>query len=102
MDDGGSKIVPYVDGSTKEDISKWFDFVFYTKTITKDDGTREYKWITANSEMYNHAKDRTQLLPEEMDQDDLTSLLSKLEDLLDDIKPDSDEDKKEDPEQYKT
>jgi len=40
--------------------------------------------------------------PEEMDQDDLTSLLSKLEDLLDDIKPDSDEDKKKDPEQYKT
>jgi len=38
---------------------------------------------------------------EEMGQDDLTSLLSKLEDLLDDIKPD-DEDKKKDPEQYKS
>ena len=69
MDSGENRLQPYVDGSTKEDISKWFDFVFYTKTITKDDGTREYKWITANSEMYNHAKDRTQLLPEEMDQD---------------------------------
>ena len=39
--------------------------------------------------------------PKEMGQDDLTSLLSKLEDLLDDIKPD-DEDKKKDPEQYKS
>ena len=36
-----------------------------------------------------------------MDQDDLTALLSKLDDLLDDIKPDDDEEK-EDPEQYKT
>ena len=41
--------------------------------------------------------------PKEMGQDDLTSLLSKLEDLLDDIKPDDEEkENKRDPEQYKT
>tara|TARA_Y100001937_G_scaffold126967_1_gene197697 strand:+ start:4727 stop:6391 length:1665 start_codon:yes stop_codon:yes gene_type:complete len=40
----------------------------------------------------------------EMSQDELTSLLSKLEDLLDDIKPEEDGEKEEkkDPEQYKT
>ena len=68
MDDGGSKIVPYVDGSTKEDISKWFDFVFYTTTVTKGN-KRAYKWVTNRTEKYDHAKDRTDLLEEVMDQD---------------------------------
>mgnify|MGYP003108394503 CR=1 FL=1 len=68
MDDGGSKIVPYVDGSTKEDISKWFDFVFYTTTVTKGN-KRAYKWVTNRTEKYDHAKDRTDLLDEVMDQD---------------------------------
>ena len=67
MDDG-NKIVPYIDGSSKEDISKWFDFVFYTKTII-DGENRKYLWITARSEKYDHAKDRTGLLPPEMSQD---------------------------------
>ena len=67
MDDG-NKVVPYIDGSSKEDISKWFDFVFYTKTIV-DGENRKYLWITARSEKYDHAKDRTGLLPPEMDQD---------------------------------
>jgi hypothetical protein len=67
MDDG-NKVVPYIDGSSKEDISKWFDFVFYTKTIV--DGTnRSYRWITSRSEKYDHAKDRTNLLESEMEQD---------------------------------
>ena len=30
MDNGESKMLPYIDGSTKEDISNWFDFVLYT------------------------------------------------------------------------
>ena len=67
MDDG-NKVVPYIDGSSKEDISKWFDFVFYTKTIISG-GSRSYKWITARDEKYDHAKDRTSLLEPEMDQD---------------------------------
>ena len=68
MDDGVNKIIPYIDGSTKEDISKWFDFVFYTTTI-KDGKDRKYMWITKRSEKYDHAKDRTNLLPEMIDQD---------------------------------
>ena len=69
MDSGENRLLPYIDGSTKEDISKWFDFVFYTRTITDSDGKRKYIWITGRTEMYDHAKDRTQLLPAEMDQD---------------------------------
>ena len=69
LDDGTTKLLPYIDGSTKEDISKWFDFVFYTKTVTAPDNSRHYKWVTKRSETYDHAKDRTSLLPVEMDQD---------------------------------
>ena len=67
--DEGTKMIPYVDGSTREDISKWFDFVFYTKTIV-DRKTKErvYTWVTKRSEYYNDAKDRTDLLPEEIPQ----------------------------------
>ena len=70
LDDGTTKFTPYIDGSTKEDISKWFDFVFYTKT-TVDSGTRKrsYLWVTSRSEQYDHAKDRTGLLAEEIPQD---------------------------------
>ena len=69
MDTGENRVLPYIDGSTKDDVSKWFDFVFYTKTVAKAGGKRDYKWVTANSEMYNHAKDRTQLLDPLIDQD---------------------------------
>ena len=67
MDDG-NKVIPYIDGSSKDDISKWFDFVFYTKTIISG-GSRKYLWVTARDEKYDHAKDRTGLLEPEMDQD---------------------------------
>ena len=68
--DEGTKIIPYVDGSTREDISKWFDFVFYTKTsVDKKTKERSYTWVTKRSEYYNDAKDRTDLLPEEIPQD---------------------------------
>ena len=33
------------------------------------DGTREYMWVTARDEHFCHAKDRTQLLNEEIEQD---------------------------------
>ena len=49
MDDGGNKILPYIDGSTKEDIAKWFDFVFYTKTITNLTGLPDYVWVTGRT-----------------------------------------------------
>ena len=67
MDDG-NKVIPYIDGSSKDDISKWFDFVFYTKTVVDGDN-RHYRWITSRSEKYDHAKDRTGLLESEIDQD---------------------------------
>ena len=67
--DDGTKVLPYIDGSTKEDISKWFDFVFYTKNKTKAGGVNEYVWVTKRSEKYDHAKDRTDMLPAEIPQD---------------------------------
>tara|TARA_R100000750_G_scaffold59078_1_gene47246 strand:- start:45 stop:806 length:762 start_codon:yes stop_codon:yes gene_type:complete len=68
LEDGRTKIKPYIDGSTKEDISKWFDFVLYT--YTKRNGkSDDYMWRTKHSEVYEHAKDRTDLLPPEMKQD---------------------------------
>ena len=69
MDDGVNKIIPYIDGSTKEDISKWFDFVIYTKTMNKSKDEVEYLWHTKHSTMYDHAKDRTQLLDTAIPQD---------------------------------
>tara|TARA_R110000751_G_scaffold23077_1_gene64278 strand:+ start:484 stop:1230 length:747 start_codon:yes stop_codon:yes gene_type:complete len=68
LEDGRTKIKPYIDGSTKEDISKWFDFVLYT--YTKRNGSSEdYMWRTKHSSIYEHAKDRTDLLPSDMKQD---------------------------------
>ena len=69
MDDGANKLVPYIDGSSKEDISKWFDFVFYCKAKTDMKGNTEYLWRTARTEKYDNAKDRTQLLDAEIPQD---------------------------------
>ena len=69
MDDGQNKILPYIDGSTKEDIAKWFDFVFYTKTNVDIKDNAAYTWITGRTEKYDHAKDRTGLLEREIPQD---------------------------------
>ena len=69
MDDGTTKLLPYIDGGTKEDISKWFDFVFYARTVLDPAGNRSYVWVTKRSEMYDNAKDRTDLLPAEIPQD---------------------------------
>ena len=68
MDDG-NKLMPYIDGGTKEDISKWFDFVFYTTTTAAPSGLRHYKWVTQRTEKYDNAKDRTALLDPVIDQD---------------------------------
>jgi len=67
--EGVLKVMPNIEGSTKDDLGKWFDFVLYTKIIKDDKGKRHYRWITARDEKYCHAKDRSQELPEEMDQD---------------------------------
>ena len=69
MDDGQNKILPYIDGSTKEDIAKWFDFVFYTKTNVDLKDVAVYTWITGRTEKYDHAKDRTGTLEREIPQD---------------------------------
>ena len=63
------KVMPNIEGSTKEDLGKWFDFVLYTKVIKDAKGKRSYVWITARDEKYCHAKDRSQELPDEMPQD---------------------------------
>jgi nucleoside-triphosphatase THEP1 len=68
LEDGRTKIKPYIDGSTKEDISKWFDFVLYTYT-KKNGKSEDYMWRTKHSEIYEHAKDRTDLLDADMKQD---------------------------------
>ena len=63
------KVMPNIEGSTKEDLGKWFDFVLYTQVVKDDKGNRKYKWITGRDEKYCHAKDRSQELPSVMDQD---------------------------------
>ena len=69
MDDGTMRLIPYIDGSSKEDISKWFDFVFYTKAVTDLKGNSSFLWRTQRTERYDNAKDRTQLLDPEIPQD---------------------------------
>ena len=68
-ENGIMRVMPYIEGSTKVDVGKWFDFVLYTKVRKAKDGTREYVWVTARDEHYCHAKDRTQELPAEIPQD---------------------------------
>jgi hypothetical protein len=69
QDAGVLKVMPNIDGSTKEDLGKWFDFVLYTQVIKDDKGNRKYQWVTARDEKYCHAKDRSQELQPVMDQD---------------------------------
>jgi len=66
---GLQKMYPAIEGSTKEDIGKWFDFVLYTKVEKDKTGKRNYIWVTARDERYCHAKDRSQALQPEMLQD---------------------------------
>ena len=68
LEDGRTKIKPYIDGSTKEDISKWFDFVLYTYT-KKNGNMEDYMWRTKHSSICEHANDRTDLLPSDIKQD---------------------------------
>jgi len=63
------KVMPNIEGSTKEDLGKWFDFVLYTQVIKDDKGNRKYQWVTARDEKYCHAKDRSQELKPTMEQD---------------------------------
>lgn len=66
---GVLKHIPNVEGSTKEDIGKWFDFVFYAKTKVNEKGNRTYSWVTARNDRYEQAKDRSGLLQAEIPQD---------------------------------
>ena len=68
MNDGNNEEIPYIDGSTKDDIAKWFDFVLYTFT-KKVKGKEQYMWRTRHSSRYVNAKDRTSLLDDEIPQD---------------------------------
>ena len=49
---GIMRVMPYIEGSTKVDVGKWFDFVLYTKVHKSKDGTRQYVWVTARDEHY--------------------------------------------------
>ena len=66
---GVLKVMPNIEGSTKEDLGKWFDFVLYTQVNKDAKGNRVYQWVTARDEKYCHAKDRSQELPALMNQD---------------------------------
>jgi hypothetical protein len=66
---GLQKLYPAIEGSTKEDVGKWFDFVLYTKVDKDKTGKRNYIWVTGRDERYCHAKDRSQALKPEMLQD---------------------------------
>ena len=68
-ENGVMRVMPYIEGSTKVDVGKWFDFVLYTKVHKAKDGKRQYVWVTVRDEHYCHAKDRTQELPAEIPQD---------------------------------
>jgi len=68
-ENGVIRMLPYLDGSTKVDVGKWFDFVLYTKVVKTKSGKREYVWVTGRDEHYCHAKDRSQLLDSEIPQD---------------------------------
>jgi len=66
---GVLKVMPNIEGSTKDDLGKWFDFVLYTQVNKDSKGNRTYQWVTSRDEKYCHAKDRSQELPALMDQD---------------------------------
>ena len=68
-ENGIMRVMPYIEGSTKVDVGKWFDFVLYTKVRKSKGGGRDYIWVTARDEHFCHAKDRSQLLDEEVPQD---------------------------------
>ena len=68
-ENGIMRVMPYIEGSTKVDVGKWFDFVFYTRVRKEKDGSRSYVWVTARDEHYCQAKDRSQLLESEILQD---------------------------------
>ena len=68
-ENGVMRVMPYIEGSTKVDVGKWFDFVLYTKVRKSKGGGRDYIWVTARDEHFCHAKDRSQLLDEEVPQD---------------------------------
>jgi len=67
--EGILKVQPYIEGSTKEDISKWFDFVFYTKVVKDKANKYHYVWVTKRDEKYIHAKDRSDSFEPEIPQD---------------------------------
>lgn len=49
-------------------MAKFFDFVLYTKVSKDENGNRQYLWVTARDDRYDHAKDRSQLLEPEIPQ----------------------------------
>jgi len=60
---------PNLEGSTRNDVAKWFDFVFYTTTVTTKSGAKEFHWVTCRDERYPHAKDRSGVLDPVIPQD---------------------------------
>lgn len=66
---GASEVGPAIQGSIKESIEGYFEFVLYAKAYKpKGKQVTEYSWLTKANQKY-HAKDRTNLLPEVIKQD---------------------------------
>mgnify|MGYP003131829786 CR=1 FL=1 len=63
------RVIPAIEGGTKKDVGKWFDFVLYTKIAKRKGGAYEYVWVTRRTEKYCQAKDRSGLLDEEITQE---------------------------------
>lgn len=74
LPDGTNKIVPNMEGSSSNDISKWFDFVFYSGTQEQIDGSMNYVWYTQHTALHSHAKDRSGLLEPVIEQNYQTVL----------------------------
>lgn len=68
-ENGIIRMLPYLEGSTRIDVGKWFDFVFYTRIAKKKNGDKKYMWVTRRDEQYCQAKDRTNTLDSEIEQD---------------------------------
>lgn len=62
-------LTPSIEGSSREDIAKWFDFVLYTTVRRDESGEYKYEWITKRDDRYRNAKDRSRLLDAIMPQD---------------------------------
>jgi hypothetical protein len=68
-DSGIVEVLPAIEGTSRYDVSKWFDFVMYSDTRRNEDGSTEFVWVFGRNERYTQCKDRSQLLDKVIPQD---------------------------------